>query len=72
MYYCPRHAVKELRGKGVAIIMSIINSIIEQDQQTRICFEYNVAWYGNMKELILGLNKKETEFVVLFGEIIIE
>ena len=31
--YCPRHAVKQLRGRGVAIIMSTINSIIEQDQQ---------------------------------------
>ena len=72
MYYCPRHAVKELRGKGVAIIMSIINSIIEQDQQTRICFEYKVAWFGNIKELFHRLNKKETEFVILFGEIIIE
>ena len=66
MYYCPRHAVKELRGKGVAIIMSIINSIIEQDQQTRICSWIQGGMQQGCKGNIYDIgSEKEIELVVL-------
>ena len=69
MYYCPRHAVKELRGKGVAIIMSIINSIIEQDQQTRICSWIQSGMQQDCKGNIYDIGgKKEIELVVLVAK----